>query len=299
MHPEQPIQNPITAVDPGQKWYLLLLPHVATELDIAMLKVKAYEAASLNENLELAEQLWIRIIAATSGQDLEALRAYAKITRQEKPLSPTPPPDQAPPATPPSSSRSTDPQFSPPPVRPPYQREEIRLLIPLSTPVVQTTQPTNSRPQRKIPWIRLIIFGLLYAIYGMLLAAVLAPFWAVVAAGVVVMATVQSLVVPLPNAATPTIALFMFLVVAWAIAAAIPEAWIVTMPAAIAWAAAWAAAMTMAWAMAVTEAVTEAVDKLLAAFSRFHAALILAGTSLSGLGLGWLAYGAFKAAIGR
>lgn len=83
LHPERPVQVPVTSVDPGQKWYLLLLPDVATEPDIAMLKVQAYQAATLYENPDLAEQLWIRIIAATHGQDHEALRTWAKITNRE------------------------------------------------------------------------------------------------------------------------------------------------------------------------------------------------------------------------
>ncbi len=358
LHPEQPIQNPITAVDPGQKWYLLLLPHVATEPDIAMLKVKAYEAASLDENLELAEQLWIRIIAATNGQDLEALRAYAKIINWEKPLSPTPPlslqsqgvaettswqetqpfheeqedinnlssveshytkslkqleaqadyinqtltgqsrisPElenseeaTSPPKTPPANllpdSGSIDSRSSPPPVRPLYQREAVHPLTHILTPIVQPPKPANSRPQRGILWIRLMILGLLYAIGGMLLTSASAPLWVWAVAGVVA----------LGGAAT------------WAVAVAGVEggAAAMALPVAMTAALALALAAFLAWtwavvvAVAVIVAVIVAGAKLLTAFSQFHTFLILAGTSLSGLGLGWLGYWAFKAATGH
>ncbi len=97
LHPEKPVQNPNTTVDPGQKWYFLLLPKVATEQDIAELKTEAQEA-ELEENLEMAEQLWIRYIAATQGEDIRALQAYARVLgkrqnrRSVTPSRPTPPP---------------------------------------------------------------------------------------------------------------------------------------------------------------------------------------------------------------
>jgi formylglycine-generating enzyme required for sulfatase activity len=78
LHPEKPSQNPNTIVDPGEKWYLLLLPKVATEQDIVALENKA-QGAELAENLDLAEQLWIRCVAATGGEDLNALDGYARV----------------------------------------------------------------------------------------------------------------------------------------------------------------------------------------------------------------------------
>jgi formylglycine-generating enzyme required for sulfatase activity/uncharacterized caspase-like protein len=78
LHPEKPSQNPNTIVDPGEKWYLLLLPKVATEQDIVTLENKA-QGAELAENLDLAEQLWIRCVAATGGEDLNALDGYARV----------------------------------------------------------------------------------------------------------------------------------------------------------------------------------------------------------------------------
>ena len=284
LHPEQPVQTPATSVEPGQKWYLLLLPDVATEPDIAMLKNQAYQAATLDGNLELAEQLWIRIIAATNGQDSEALRAYAKVMNREKPLSPTPPLPQTPSAAKPSSSRSTDSQSSPPPVRPLYQRGEGHRLGPISTPNVQRAQPTSSPPKRPLPWIYLTSLGFLYAVYGMLLASISASSRsvaiAVAVAGVVeagaetgtenrvvarTMAWISTVVLVLSVAETVDVVLVLVLAVAGFVV--------------------WAGA--------------RAGDKLLISFSRFHTFLILASTPLIGLGLEWLRSWALKAASGH
>jgi formylglycine-generating enzyme required for sulfatase activity/uncharacterized caspase-like protein len=89
---QKPIQKPNTTVDPGQKWYFLLLPKVATEQDIANLKVEAQDA-ELEERLELAEQLWIRYIAATQGEDIKALQAYARVLDKRKNHRSTTPPE--------------------------------------------------------------------------------------------------------------------------------------------------------------------------------------------------------------
>jgi len=73
-----PEQNPRTAVDPADKRYLLLMPQHATEMDIKTLKMNAYRSL-MNCDLDAAEQLWIRVIAATQGRDMEALDAFQKI----------------------------------------------------------------------------------------------------------------------------------------------------------------------------------------------------------------------------
>jgi hypothetical protein len=276
LHPERPVQTPVTSVDPGQKWYLLLLPEVATEPDIAMLKVQAYQAADLDD-LKLAEYLWIRIIAATNGQDLDALRAYANITNRQKPLSSRPPPPQTSPTKPLTISNS--PVFHAP-VRLIYENEGVRQIG------FQPTQPTKVLPSRSIPWISLIILGLLCAVYGMLLTSASAHFSAWIGVGV--------LVVTIAVAVT-TIAAGTGAIMAVAIVGALTGVLVFPVPVAIE-----TIAETII-AVAVFVAVFETVAgrRLLISFSQFHAFLILAGTSLGGLGVGWLGTWAFKAASGH
>ena len=71
---DKPEQVPMTLVEPRQKSYLILLPQFATDRDIAMLRSEAQEA-ELEEDFDLAEQLLIRVIAATGGRDLKAIQA--------------------------------------------------------------------------------------------------------------------------------------------------------------------------------------------------------------------------------
>jgi formylglycine-generating enzyme required for sulfatase activity/uncharacterized caspase-like protein/predicted XRE-type DNA-binding protein len=73
-----PEQNPRTAVDPADKLYSILVPQHATETDITTLKMNAYRSL-MNRDLDVAEQLWIRVNAAAQGRDMEALEAFQKI----------------------------------------------------------------------------------------------------------------------------------------------------------------------------------------------------------------------------
>jgi formylglycine-generating enzyme required for sulfatase activity len=79
----KPEQVPMTLVEPRQKSYLILLPQFATDRDIAMLREEAKDA-ELDENLDFAEQLWIRVIAATQGRDLRAIQAYARVQKKKE-----------------------------------------------------------------------------------------------------------------------------------------------------------------------------------------------------------------------
>jgi formylglycine-generating enzyme required for sulfatase activity len=115
---QKPIQNPNTTVDPGQKWYFLLLPKVATDQDIAVLKMEAFKTLQFEKNLDLAEELWIRVNAVAQGDDTDAVRALQDIAVQRalNPKVPTPKP-----ATSSSTaSRSTPP---PPPEPPPATKQ--------------------------------------------------------------------------------------------------------------------------------------------------------------------------------
>ena len=80
---DKPEQVPMTLVEPRQKSYLILLPQFATDRDIAMLRSEAQEA-ELEEDFDLAEQLLIRVIAATGGRDLKAIQAYSRVQRKKE-----------------------------------------------------------------------------------------------------------------------------------------------------------------------------------------------------------------------
>lgn len=77
----KPCQTPYTVAEPISRRHLILLPRWATAADIALLKNDAYRVTQIDGNLELAEQLWIRVLTATSGQDMEAVRALQRIAQ--------------------------------------------------------------------------------------------------------------------------------------------------------------------------------------------------------------------------
>ena len=71
----KPRQTPYAIVEPATKYHLILLEKQATEQDIATLREEALEAEN-EDNLELAEQLWTRVLAVSpaNGKALKALR---------------------------------------------------------------------------------------------------------------------------------------------------------------------------------------------------------------------------------
>ncbi|MEH2192743.1 MAG: SUMF1/EgtB/PvdO family nonheme iron enzyme [Nostoc sp.] len=73
-------QTPYIIAEPVNKSHLILVPRYATLADIATLKNDAYRAKD-EGNLDLAEQLWIRVLAAASGQDMDAIEAIKRIDR--------------------------------------------------------------------------------------------------------------------------------------------------------------------------------------------------------------------------
>ncbi|NCT54026.1 MAG: SUMF1/EgtB/PvdO family nonheme iron enzyme, partial [Microcystis aeruginosa G13-03] len=77
----KPRQNPYLKAEPPHKLYFILLEQVATLKDVQPLKYQA----SLAENrgdLDLAEQLWIRVLGASRG-DLDAIEAIKRIARRQ------------------------------------------------------------------------------------------------------------------------------------------------------------------------------------------------------------------------
>jgi len=73
----KPKQTPLTIAEPIEKSHLILLPKYATLDDERTLKYDASQA-ELNKNLDLAEQLWIRVLVAFPG-DMDAIKAVKRI----------------------------------------------------------------------------------------------------------------------------------------------------------------------------------------------------------------------------
>ncbi|MBD2676783.1 MULTISPECIES: SUMF1/EgtB/PvdO family nonheme iron enzyme [Nostoc] len=94
-HHKNTRQTPYIIAEPVNKSHLILVPRYATLADIATLKNDAYRAKD-EGNLDLAEQLWIRVLAAASGQDTDAIEAIKRIERlrwePQQPVSPPPKP---------------------------------------------------------------------------------------------------------------------------------------------------------------------------------------------------------------
>ncbi|MBD1847601.1 GUN4 domain-containing protein [Cyanobacteria bacterium FACHB-63] len=88
-------QIPYAIAEPLNRSHLILMPQHASLADIATLKNDAYRA-QMNQNWDLAQQLWIRVLAAASGPDMEAIEALQDmgIQRHTKPTSSQPEPPQ-------------------------------------------------------------------------------------------------------------------------------------------------------------------------------------------------------------
>jgi uncharacterized caspase-like protein len=85
-------QTPYTVAEPLDRSHLILMTKYATLTEISVLKNDAYQA-EINQNWELAEQLWIRVLAAASGQDMDAVKALQRIERlRSGSLKPSPQP---------------------------------------------------------------------------------------------------------------------------------------------------------------------------------------------------------------
>lgn len=76
-------QTPITIAEPTTKSHLIILPQHANQDDIYALKIDAFQAEA-EKNFELAEQLWIRVFAASFGKDMYAIQAIKRIDRLQR-----------------------------------------------------------------------------------------------------------------------------------------------------------------------------------------------------------------------
>ncbi|HEY9671502.1 MAG TPA: SUMF1/EgtB/PvdO family nonheme iron enzyme [Waterburya sp.] len=75
----KPRQTPYPIAEPATKLHLILLPKQANESDVRTLKNDAFEAEA-EGNLELAEQLWIRVLAV-SPVDQQAIKGIKRIAQ--------------------------------------------------------------------------------------------------------------------------------------------------------------------------------------------------------------------------
>jgi uncharacterized caspase-like protein len=71
-------QTPYIIAEPLRRSHLILMPQHASLADIATLKNDAYRA-QMKQDWELAQRLWIRVNAAASGQDIEAIEALQNL----------------------------------------------------------------------------------------------------------------------------------------------------------------------------------------------------------------------------
>ncbi|HIK56998.1 MAG TPA: SUMF1/EgtB/PvdO family nonheme iron enzyme [Synechococcales cyanobacterium M55_K2018_004] len=106
----KPPQNPYTIPEPLHKRHLILLPDKAEPGDVVTLKNAALEAEA-EHNLDLAESLWLRVLAA-SKVDQQAIKALQRIAVKRH-ASPTPDPIPPPPSPPTGSRTSGSPPATP------------------------------------------------------------------------------------------------------------------------------------------------------------------------------------------
>jgi uncharacterized caspase-like protein len=71
-------QTPYVIAEPINRSHLILMPQYASLAEIAVLRNDAYQA-EVNSKLDLAEQLWIRVLTAASGHDMDAIQAIQRI----------------------------------------------------------------------------------------------------------------------------------------------------------------------------------------------------------------------------
>jgi formylglycine-generating enzyme required for sulfatase activity len=148
----KPSQTPRTSVEPISKNYLILIPKQATRLqDVMALKNSAYRAER-DDDLALAQQLWVRVLAA-SPADQDAIKAigHIAIRQNQQTTSSFLPLTTLPPAT--AGSRKIDnptPKAQVPPSVP--KSDQVSLTPRAATPVVKSSPaniPTPSQPRQQ------------------------------------------------------------------------------------------------------------------------------------------------------
>jgi uncharacterized caspase-like protein/predicted GTPase len=83
-------QIPYTIAEPITKSYLILNRRYATRSDIAVLKNDAYQA-EIHQDYPLAQQLWIQVLAAANGSDIDAINAIQRVALRQFGTATSPP----------------------------------------------------------------------------------------------------------------------------------------------------------------------------------------------------------------
>jgi len=123
-------QTPYTIIEPITKSHLILNRRYATLAELAVLKNDAYQA-EINRDDALAEQLWLRVLAAAAGSDMDAIDAIRRIARRQAGTSS------------PSSADSTTGHKSPTLVSSPFQETDAS---PALDDTVGHKSPTPASP---------------------------------------------------------------------------------------------------------------------------------------------------------
>jgi uncharacterized caspase-like protein len=123
-------QVPYVKIEPETKLHYLLLPKFANLTDIATLREDALHA-EIEEDFNLAFQLWMRVNVASGGTDMKAINALIRVGNKRSSSSP-----QLREAVSSSGSKTpSSPQVSPPAVPKEFQREVIGRKTPPVSPV--------------------------------------------------------------------------------------------------------------------------------------------------------------------
>lgn len=125
-------QTPYTIAEPLNRSHLILMPQHATLADIATLKNDAYNA-EIAKNWELARRLWLRVLVAASGHDMDAVNAIERIGQERS--------GRSQPAVPPSPN----PTLSNPSAQPTYSPISPRSVIPSNPLPPRNANPISSR----------------------------------------------------------------------------------------------------------------------------------------------------------
>jgi uncharacterized caspase-like protein len=145
----KPRQTPYAIAEPASKYHLILLPRQATHQDIATLRYDAVKA-ELEGDLELAKQLWIRVLAV-SPADYEAVTALERIwEKRRKPTSPSPPTE-----TEDSEAKSKDTTPPQQPVPPPLRPRKFPSLNTPQSPPERIEPEDELRSEKGIDYTRL------------------------------------------------------------------------------------------------------------------------------------------------
>ena len=132
-------QAPYTIAEPLNRSHLILMSQYASLADIATLKNDAYRAQN-QQDWDLAQRLWIRVNAAASGQDMDAIEALQNlgIQRHTQNTPPQPPSPQIPKTT--ESTKAPTTRSTPTPTTTPSPRSK-----PSSDPALRPEQPSQPR----------------------------------------------------------------------------------------------------------------------------------------------------------